>query len=165
SFIFFGVVGSSQISSNLDKVILVEAAKMMESFRSKDYDRFIAYTYPKLIEIAGGKEKMLIELEKGLDKLKEQGISIDTVMFSKPNSIIEINGELQTTLVETLIMTIPQGKMASKSSLVCISTDRGATWFFVEASSKDLKEMQAMFPNLSNDLVIEKMGKPRVYKE
>jgi len=167
-FMVFGITSYSQVLNNhsiFDHKILFEANSMMKSFVSKDFDGFINSIYPKFVENVGGKEKMKLELDKALLKLREQGISIDSVIFSNLNPIIKTKEELQTTLIETLIMTIPQGKMINKSTLVCISKDNGGTWFFLDTSSNDLKTMQKQFPNLSDNLIIEKMGKPIVYKK
>jgi hypothetical protein len=167
-FIVLGIPAYSQVTKKYtpyDDKIIFDANKMMNSYKLKDYDNFIDGIYPMIVSTAGGKEKMRTELEKALNIMSEQGISIDSVIFSKPNPIIRTKEELQTTLVETLIMTIPQGKMINKSTLICISADNGETWFFIDSSNNDVKTLQSQFPNLSDSLIIGKMGKPIVFKK
>lgn len=100
----------------------------------------------------------------GYMQLEKQGISIDSVVFFKPNPFIYVADELQTTMTEVLIMTIPKGKMISKSTLIAISYDKGITWYFLETSGWELNEINEKFPNLSRQLIIAPKEKPVVYK-
>jgi hypothetical protein len=163
-FINFSTFG--QIITNIHgESILVQAIEMGDFLLKKNYEKFTEKIYPPLIETAGGKENMLSAIDAGLIELKTQGITIDTLIFLPPNDIIEIENELQTTMTEYIVMSIPDGKMISKSTLIVVSLDNGQTWYFLETSDKDLKTMQAQFPNLSDELIIPPSEKPRVYKD
>ena len=140
--------------------ILKQAIEMGNLLLRKEYEAYINTIYPPLIAEAGGKEKFLDVLNSGLQELKRKGIVIDTVKFLLPNEIIQIENELQTTMSEFIVMTVPQGKMIAKSTLIVISYDSGQKWYFLDTSDKDLKTIQKQYPNLSDNLVILPFGLP-----
>ena len=155
-----------QIVTNVHgETIVKQAIEMGDLLLKKKYEKFMEKIYPPLIETAGGKEKFLKALDQGLIKLRTQGITIDTLKFLTPNEIIKKQDELQTTMTEYLVMSIPNGKMITKSTLIVVSIDNGITWYFLDASDRDLKTMQEQFPNLSDKLIIPPAEKPRVYKD
>ncbi|MDP4227620.1 MAG: hypothetical protein Q8910_14705 [Bacteroidota bacterium] len=156
---------TEQQHSVMKDSVIIQANRMMMSLNNKDYNSFIDKMYPKLVEKFGGKDKMLEGLNLAYEKLDKQGIKIDSVIFSNPRKIIEVGAELQTTVIETLIMSIPQGKMVKKSTLIVISPDKGLTWYFLDTAGSDLNMMKSGFPNLSDSLIIEKEEKPIVYNK
>jgi len=167
AFLLFLIPSKGQIEaklSNEEKNILHHATEMGQLYLNKNYEMFVGKLYPGLIKIVGGKDKMLEVLTNANLELTKQSISIDSLKFSNPNKIINTGIELQTTLTEIVFMSIPNGKMVKKSTVIAISLDNGITWFFIDTSGKDLKSMQQGFPKLSNDLIIPKDEKPIVYK-
>jgi hypothetical protein len=153
------------IPNDHGETIVKQAIEMGDLLLNKNYEKFIEKIYPPLIETAGGKENFLKTLDQGLIKLRTQGITIDTLKFLPPNEIINKQNELQTTMTEYLVMSIPNGKMITKSTLIVVSYDNGLTWYFLETSDRDLKTMQEQFSNLSDELIIPPAEKPRVYKD
>jgi hypothetical protein len=133
--------------------------------KNKDTKKFVDKIYPGLISLVGGKDKLIEMTDNGYEQLAMQGISIDSVSFLKPNPIIETDNELQTTITEFLMMTIPNGRMITKSTLIAISQDKGITWYFLDTSGNSLKAMKQNFPNLSDKLIIEPFEKPIVYRD
>jgi hypothetical protein len=83
-----------------------------------DYETIIRYTHPNLVQAAGGKEGMLVMINKGMDQLKSQKMSIDTVVFGEPDEIYEAGEELHALVPENVVMTTPMGKLISKSTLL-----------------------------------------------
>ena len=51
------------------------------------------------------------------------------------------------------------------STLIAISNDKGENWYFVDTTGKDIKALQKLLPNLSDDLKIPKMTQPIFIEE
>src|SRR5262245_45962480 len=81
------VVGCSKVSpedAELQKSAKAEADKIQTALVKGDYDTVANLTHPKLIEMMGGREKMLDLTAKGLGALKAQGIEIKSVKVLDP---------------------------------------------------------------------------------
>jgi len=138
-----------------------EAEKMCNSLVNKNYEGFVTYMYPPLIELMGGKEKVIDILRKGLP----EGSTIERVKISYPSDTIMINNQIQCTLKEVIEMNVKGGKLLSTSTLIGISDDHGKIWYFLDANSKSLVTLKRNFPDLSGRLILEESLKPIYTKE
>ena len=50
-----------------------------------------------------------------------------------------VNGELQCTLPQTIVMKVPNGKLVTKSTLIDVSKDMGRKWFFIDCLGRNIK--------------------------
>jgi hypothetical protein len=140
--------------------------RMKQSLMDGDYPTFTSYIHPQVANLVGGKDK-LIELTKESYKILEiEGYKISAVTIEYPAAIIDNSPDnLQTIVQENLTLKNKKGRLISKSYLIAISNDMGATWFFIETSGKTLDEMKSVFPFLNNNLVIPKKEKPQFYRD
>jgi predicted Holliday junction resolvase-like endonuclease len=72
-------------TSNLKK----QATEMAESFMLSDYKTLVKYTYPKVVQMMGGEQKMLNSINEGLTEMKEQGYIIKSVQVGLTDQCIE----------------------------------------------------------------------------
>ena len=132
---------------------------------SKDYNSFTKYTYPRIIQLMGGKQKFIDRISTEAKNMESKGYKLSKVSFDDPSEIIVNNKELQCTIVETLEVKVPRGRLISKSTLIAVSSDGGKNWYFIDTSDNDIKKMQQMLPNLSGKLVLAKKNKPLFYQD
>lgn len=152
--LFLTACNGQTISTDHSKAIKEQAEIMGQSLLKKDFNSFCKYTYPKIIEMVGGKQKMVELMERGAKEMLSEGTDFQNVTFGKPSKIITMDNELQCTLPQTIEMKVPNGKLVTNSTLIAISNDNGKNWYFVDASGKDIKTMKNTLPNLSGELVI-----------
>ncbi len=150
-------------TSEPDKKIALKTAadRMNHGLVNKDYDAVISTTYPKAIEMArGGRERMLEVLQTQMNALEKQGNKIVAAWIEDPTPFIDTAGELQCTVPQKMKLQMEEGKLTTQTTLVAISPDKGATWYFVDASDRDIHAMRTVFPNLSSELDIPKSPLP-----
>jgi hypothetical protein len=147
-------------STSHGKNIKEQADKMGQSLLKKDYKGFAVYTYPKILAMMGGEDKMIEFLEKSAKEMAAEKMSISKVTFGEPSSIITNGKELQGTIPQTIELKMPDGRLVSTSTLIFISTDNGKKWYFLDTSGKDIQTMRKTFSNLSEHLVIPKKEEP-----
>src|SRR5687767_9705239 len=71
---------------NIDTAVLKrQATEMSSSFMQGDYKQFIKFTYPKVVGMMGGESKMLGILEKGMEQMKNEGVSFKSVTVGLTN--------------------------------------------------------------------------------
>lgn len=147
-------------NANYASTIKEQGEKMAASFMQQDFNSFANYNYPKVVEMMGGKEKMVEVLESGIKSMQEQGSTFLNVTVGDPSDVITIGEELQCTVPQTTEMKVPDGRVVSESTLIAISSDKGANWYFFDTSGKDIATLKQTLPNLSDALVIPQNTKP-----
>jgi len=146
---------NSQVENLRDK-IKMEAETMSKLLVNKDYKNFVKYIYPHLLEVMGGKEKVINIFNQGLPN----GNTIKSVKVSYPSDTIMINNQIQCTVNEEITMNVKGGKLIVTSTLIGLSNDQGKTWYFLDANSKSQGMLKRGFPELSNRLIIVESSKP-----
>lgn len=165
-FLFYLTISYSQIKTIDHSVKIRENAETMaQALLKKDYNSFVPFTYPKLIEMMGGKEKMVAQITKEFNQMNADGFDFLNITFGNPSEIITINKELQCTLPQNFEIKIPGGRLISQSTLIAISNNSGKSWYFIDTSGEDIQIMKKNFSNLSEKLVIPIQNKPIFYKD
>ena len=151
--------------STLISNVLSQGNKMANELLAKNYEVFAKYTYKPIIDMTGSEEKLIELIKKGIEDMEAEGFFFTKCSIEKPNNIIHLKEELQCTVLETIEMKTPKGRMVTKSTLIGISIDNGQNWTFIDTQSKDLKKLQEILPNLSDELIIPKKERPIVYND
>ncbi|MES2765905.1 MAG: hypothetical protein V4642_08560 [Bacteroidota bacterium] len=147
------------------KVITSTADKLNTAMINQDFETFAKYTHPKVIEVLGGAQKFKEMMTNGAKGMNDAGVRFISITNGEPGKIITKDNELQTILPQTIEMKTPTGRVKTKTALIAISSDNGKTWHFVDTFNSDLKRLQVMMPNLSNELVIPAPQPPEVVLE
>jgi hypothetical protein len=110
------------------------AAENSRALTSGDYKRLVDLTYPKLVEMIGGRDKMIEILRTGTEDMKAHGSAILGAEVSEPKEVVT-TGDKQFAIVPmTVRVQVPDGTVRSKSFLVAVSEDRGKTWTFIDGA-------------------------------
>ena len=111
-----------------------KAGEIIAAIKKEEYAKVVDLTYPKVVELMGGREKMLAQLEAGMKQLKEKGFSFKSVEVGEPGDLL-IEGKNTFAIVPTTTeMAAPGGKIVLESYLLGISADGGKAWTFVDGS-------------------------------
>ena len=138
---------NSKLNAQLDE--------MKKYFLAGDYENFADYTYPKIIEMMGGKSKMVSATRQAMDRMQNEGFTFVDLIFKNPTGYLKKDGELQCSLTQQLTMNTPKGKIQSEYTLLAISGDQGQNWTFIDTSGKEKATMLHYFPNLHQDIVVK----------
>jgi hypothetical protein len=142
-----------------------QATEMAESFMKGDYAKLVKYTYPKVVEMMGGPEKMIQTLKKSLDDIKSKGYTILSAKVALTPLKAQAGKEIHAVVVQTIVMTVPGGTLTSNSYLLGISSDKGSNWYFVDSSPlRDINKLRMIFPNFNPELKIPEK-QPPVFKK
>jgi len=134
--------------------------KMRGHLLSENYENFSDYTYPKVIEMMGGKSSMIQATRQSMDQMKKEGFVFKEIKFKDPLSFLKKDGELQCSLTQQITMQVPNGKVQAEYTLLAISQDNGTNWTFIDTSGKSKETMLKYFPNLHKDIIV----KPKTQK-
>ena len=168
-FVFTAIVwqpGRGQATIHIDTNNLkAKAMRMVESLLQADYQTFIKYNHPKVVQLSGGEEKMIEVLKNELQKLKDQGITFKSISIGLTPQIVKAGDEIHTLVSQQLIMTVPGGTVTADSYLLAISADGGTNWTFVDTTPLGNEEtLKSMFPKYNMELKIPPKPKPTFVK-
>lgn len=125
-----------------------------------DYVTLARYTYPNLLEEAGGKDEFILMIKDAMDKMYQQGIRILSVTIGEPSAIVKAESEIHCIVPQSIVLKVPKGKMYSDSYLLAISKNNGKQWYFIDVGDWTEEEAAAAIPNYNSDLKIPALTKP-----
>lgn len=129
--------------------------KVMDATVEGNYSLVLDMTYPKVLEMMGGKAAALKEVEKSMNLIKAQGFTFKLKEIGNP-TVVTAGKEHYSVTSFTLNMTGQGKKITAKSAVIGISSDAGKTWSFINLDDKGEKGLRKILPNLPADLVIPK---------
>jgi len=128
--------------------LAAQAKELEDALGRKDYGKVIDLTYPKVIEVAGGREKILEETTKEVQSMEADGVEIISSTCDAPRQFVSEGGNIYAVVPVTSKVKAQDGIFQTEGSLIAISSDGGKNWTFVDATGKDQTELKKVLPNL-----------------
>jgi hypothetical protein len=132
--------------------LLAQAQEVNDAFRRRDFARMVDLTYPKVIEAAGGRDKMIAALAKGMRDMESEGVSVLSSTAGTPTQIVHASEWIYAVVPTTLKVKAKEGAFQTESSMIGISADQGAHWTFIDAGGKDHAQLMSFLPAASDKL-------------
>jgi hypothetical protein len=132
--------------------LVTQAKEMNDAFARKDYGRFADLTYPKVIEMAGGRDQMLKGIAQQLNEMAAEGVVILSSTTGSPTQFVHDSGSIYAVLPTALKAKAKDGVFQSEGSMIGVSTDGGTNWRFIDSSGKDHRELKTILGNIVDRL-------------
>ncbi len=129
-----------------------------------DYQALADLTHPKILELMGGRDKMIELLTGQMAKFKEEGFLMESLTISGPGGIEKQEANLYAVVPTTLKMTIPGGTLTSNSYLIGVSADDGKTWTYIDGSP-GAETIRGIFPELPQSLELPEKTPPKIERD
>jgi hypothetical protein len=161
-FVLFMIMLSlTGLAQNQNTIIKTQAMDMARALQKKDFPTFTKYMHPKVIEMAGGKNKAIERMDTVNAIAARFGAEIKSILIGNPGNIVSYKKELQVTLPQTTEMKTSFGNLALETTLIAISGDGGKHWYFIDTSVYNVNDLKKSMPDLSPDLVIPPAKPPK----
>lgn len=150
-------------SVDVSEKVIVLAEQMAQATKDGETDFIIDRTHPKLIELAGGRGKMLEILNKAMEPMRAQGIKIADYKILREVQVRRAGKDIYV-VVPTIMDLNYQGRiMRTDSFLLGVSEDSGRTFSFLDGSgaAKNRSMLKRLLPNLPDDFAIPTPSLPR----
>ncbi|MEJ7767291.1 MAG: hypothetical protein WKF89_05735 [Chitinophagaceae bacterium] len=152
---------TGSFAQNPVSTIKGQAMEMAKALLRKDFPAFTKYMHPKVIEMAGGKEKAIRRMDTINNMAGQFGAEVTKILIGTPGSIVKYKKEMQVTLPQTTEMKTGFGNLSIETTLIAISKDGGKNWMFIDTSVYNLKDLQKNMPELSPNLVVPPAKPPK----
>lgn len=141
------------------------AEELVTATVNNDFKVVVKYTYPALVKMMGGADKMISVLTKGFETMKAQGAAFKGGEIGEPGKILNTGDKLFSVVPEKLIMESNGTKFYITSSLLAISLNKGVNWYFLDGGNMTDTQIQQLFPEVRGKLTIAKRTNPVVIND
>ena len=142
-----------------EKVEELNAAVIKE-----DNSKIVDLTHPKIVEMIGGREKMIAVLEAGNKDIKAKGFSFRLSKVDEPSEPVAVGTDQYVVVPFLLEMKAPGGRLLQKSFVIGVSSDAGKSWTFANGDL-DIAKLKLVLPKLPDELKVPKREKPVFEKD
>jgi hypothetical protein len=166
----FGLVARGDDAKKDDRAKKCEkqAKETGKALLDGDYEKLLDKTYPKLVELAGGREKMLSTLRESMKQIEDEGFAFKKVDVDEPTKFGKAGADRIAVVPMTVVMTVtkPQkGTITTRGYLLGISGDDGETWTFIDGAKLDSKSVKLFLPKFPDDFELPEKPRPKFVKD
>ncbi|MBO0934297.1 hypothetical protein [Fibrella aquatilis] len=144
-------------------VIRQQATELAEALPRGQYQKVPLYTHPKIVSLMGGADKMVARMTEQTTTMKQQGIRFVSASIGQPGPVVTVGKELQCVVPQTVVLQMPQQRVAQQSSLIAFSEDGGKRWVFID-TQPGMERVRMVLPTISPKLVVPARQEPQVLK-
>ncbi|HEY3405787.1 MAG TPA: hypothetical protein VGK59_20525 [Ohtaekwangia sp.] len=159
-FIFL-LSGPLVLAQGNNQHVKEQAEATAKALIEDDYETLLKFTYPKVIELVGGRDQMISLIKKGKIEMKEQGITFEQVTIGEPTPIVTAGNEIHCLIPQTILMKVPNGKVRSESHLLAVSQNSGEHWFFIDTVKLNKDNIKMVVPNFNEALQLPDKKEPQ----
>jgi hypothetical protein len=167
AIIFFFLISCSQVKreeikpEGIDvKEIKARAEETSNAFVSGDHQKVVDLTYPKLVELMGGKAKMLSYVEQQMKEMNTQGFEFVSSSVHDPKEVVASDSQFFSIVPYTLKMKTPRGLMTQESYMLAISNKDSIKWSFIDVTGLEEAQLKMVVPDALGKVTFPKKQPP-----
>ncbi len=149
-------------TEDLRQTIRKEAQACANALVSGDFVAYFDYVHPRTISKAGGKDKMVVTMQRLSANSKAKGLELIEFKVGIPEEPKMIGPFLTSKIPQHLVMKTPLGPVTRDSYLLGISQDDGKHWAFTDLASVTRPESD--FPELAVAFATSGLTRPDLDK-
>ena len=146
-------------------LIKEQARKMSEAFLAGDFEALLDATYPKILELSGGRAKMLEVLKAEVAKWEAEKIKVLSYEAGEPGEVKSAGAKLVSVVPAEMKMEFPHLFLTQKSFMLAISADGGKAWKFVSGANLNEQALKVLVPEAVGVITLPKAVEPVVEKK
>jgi hypothetical protein len=140
--------------------VKARAEETLNSFLTGDHQKQIDLTYPKLVELMGGREKMISTVVEQMAGMKAQGFEPISTSVDVPKEIVSGDSQLFAIVPYILKMKTPKGVLTQQSYMLAISDKDSVKWTFIDITSLDETQLKTVVPGVVGKLTFPQKQQP-----
>ncbi|WP_114749577.1 hypothetical protein [Pleomorphovibrio marinus] len=163
SLIIILITGSISLAQ-VEEEIKVAAQIYAYALKHHDQDVLLDFTYPALVEKAGGRPAMKRILQGIQQTQLEKGQVFQGLELRFPINHVKVKEEIHALVPVVIKSKVPGGILISETTLIAVATDQRSNWYFIETTSLDERNVQKVVPTWDNSLMLPPKKAP-IFKE
>jgi hypothetical protein len=158
------LVGSSACSAALaqertcksDEAVVVRGAKALgEATRNTDIETLVNMTYPPLVEMAGGRKKLVSATTASMAQMKAGDLTIEQIEFSSPTQTYRDGRKTICFVPRDMVVSIKDIRVRATGYLMAVWDPNGpGKWMYLDSDGfqRNPTLMRQLFPGLPADV-------------
>lgn len=142
-----------------------QANRFANATFNSDHKLVIDLTYPKLVELSGGRDSLQKLIVERIEALKKQGVTTFEGLVGSPGPFFKAGNQIHCLVPEILVLKMYNGRYVTRSYLLAISNDKGKSWTFLDVGKMPADVLHKLLPNYNDELVIPTSGKPMFFPD
>ncbi|HMR88441.1 MAG TPA: hypothetical protein PKD51_09810 [Saprospiraceae bacterium] len=151
-FFIFGKIENKPDEAALKTSISNSVAEMGKAIQTENYDAFVNYNHPIMIQSYGGKERTKDLLSATLQELKKSGYRVKSAALSEVHDIQFKQNNIQAIISQKLTLDSMDLDKVQMQKMIAISENNGVSWSFINIDSKSKEEIKSVFPLINPNL-------------
>lgn len=128
------------------------------------HGKVVDLMHPKVVELAGGRGKMIAESEAYDARRQEQGLVFVSWKVEELSDSIRQGPNVYIVATSLLELKAPASRTRARAYKICVSADEGKSWFQVNWDG-DHEKLKQILPDLPSRLKLPARQKPVVEKD
>ena len=128
------------------------AQDSMNAYTKGEHARFADLVCPEVLELVGGRDKLIALMKKVDDAMKANAVTYGPVTVGDPGKFARMGKTLVTTIPFTVEYAGPGVKRKDESYLIGFSTDQGKTWKFADGRKLTRDNVKDVFPKFPDGI-------------
>ena len=154
------VAASAQTKSSDLEEVKARAEESGRAFMSGDFAALADLTYPKIVQMAGGKAKMVAFLEAGKRQMQSEGFESISYTVEEPKEIVRAGARLLVVVPTVMKAKVRGGVITQRSYLLGVSAASPKSWTFIDGASLDESKLRALVPEAAGRIKPPKEEQP-----
>lgn len=142
-----------------------QARKLTRAFMDEDFETLLAGTYPKVIELSGGRAQVLATLKAGVAEGRAQGARVVSYEPGEPDAIKRAGTKLLSVVPVEMKVDFPERTFTQKSFLLAVSADGGKVWKFIDGTQLNQDLLKVLVPGAARVVTLPKPEEPVVERK
>lgn len=129
-----------------------QAGECSRAFVEGDYERLADCTHTKVVELMGGREKMVESVRGEVAEMKADGFEPLTYETGEPSQVLRVGSATYAVVPAKLRLRTKGTVYVSDSFMVGVSADGGKSWRFVSGAGADPVRLKLLLPDAADKL-------------
>ena len=139
-------------ANEIEENIYRSGDSMMAAFKRKDWNAYVQYNHPSMMQMMGGSENFVSFIKEQMKQIPDTAIK--KIGLGDILQVIKTEKDYQCVVEQSMHMQLEGISINTTTYLIGESLDQGKTWTFFDASSSGLVTPKDIKPNISPDLKI-----------
>lgn len=136
------------MSAQVDKSrVKKQAQELADAFVAGNFEKMADLTYPALVELLGGKDKMVAGLKQEMSGAGAEGFRVLSMPVGEPKRVVKSRDYLLSVVPVTMRVKMSDGVFAQRITYLGVSQDGGQNWTFV-SGGVDKQMLKVLFPSI-----------------
>ena len=134
------------VSTQIDKSrVKKQAQELADAFVAGNFEKVADLTHPVLVELSGGKAKMVAGLKQEMSEPGAESFRVLSMPVGEPKRVVKSQDYLLAVVPVTMRVKMPEGVYAQRIAYLGVSQDGGQNWTFLSGGI-DKGTLKVLFP-------------------